>query len=306
MFSCYCNDYLCFTNNLNPIIMKKLLFFSICLSGVLGAQVYDNPTSYNIPDDSVVGVKSDIPLSIVKTISDHTKVTIQMDLSHTWCGDVTVGLVVPGGPEIGAIALIKRLGGTATTGVGSSVNFGAGNVLAFNSAATDFVVPGAGGSASNVPAGTYLPTVSPILTPADYTVANLATMFTNLAVNGTWSLKVLDSSAGDTGKLNNWQIVFGAGTFLGVNTAMISNPGLSVLENPFKETLKLKINNAARDVKFDIYSIDGKKVYSYQQAISKSTTGDLQIPTDNWSAGIYILTPVVNGEKLMSVKLIKK
>ena len=100
---------------------------------------------------------------MVKTISDPSKVTIKMDLTHTWCGDVTVGLVVPGGATSGAIALIKRLGSTTTTGIGSSVNFAAGNILAFNSAATAYVVPGTRGTNSSVPAGTYLPTVIPLM-----------------------------------------------------------------------------------------------------------------------------------------------
>jgi len=285
--------------------MKKLLFFSICLSGLVGAQTFSNPASFPIPDNNAVGGQSDIPVALAKTISDPSKVTVNVDLTHTWCGDVTVGLVVPGGSGTGAIALIKRLGSTTPTGVGSSANFGAGNVLSFNSTATVNIVPPVG-SSLNVPAGVYLPTVSATLNPPDYTLADLSAMFTNLSVNGTWSLKFLDGAGGDTGSLNNWQIVFDAGAFLGVNTQSVSNPGLSVMQNPFRETLNLKVNSAAKDVKFDIYSMDGKKVYSYNQSNAKNTNGDLQIPTANWATGTYILAPVVNGEKLMSIKLMKK
>ena len=286
--------------------MNKKLFFSILLSGVLGAQTFSNTTLTAIPDNSTAGVISTIPVNLVKTISDPSKVTIKMDLTHTWCGDVTVGLVVPGGATSGAIALIKRLGSTTTTGAGSSVNFAAGNILAFNSAATAYVVPGTGGTNSSVPAGTYLPTVSSTLAPTDYTVANLTTLFTNLSVSGNWSLKLFDAAVGDTGSLNNWQVVFDEGTFLGVNTSIVSTPALSVLGNPFKETLNLKLNTSAKDVRFDIYSMEGKKVYSYQQSASKNASGDLKIPTESWSSGVYILSSVVNGEKMMTIKLIKK
>ena len=286
--------------------MKKLLFVSICLSGLIGAQTFSNMTAVPITDNNEVGVKSDIPVNLVKIISDPSKVTVNIVLTHTWCGDVTVGLVVPGGPTTGAIALMKRLGSTSPTSIGSSVNFGAGIVLAFNSAATATVVPGTGGTNSFVPGGTYLPTQGQALEPTAYSVANLGTMFTNLPVNGTWSLKALDGSSGDTGSINNWQIVFDAGAFLGVNTAIISTPAITVLGNPFKETLNLKVNNVAKDMNFDIYSMDGKKVYTYQQNSSKNTNGDLQIPTANWSKGMYILRSTLNGEKLMSIKLIKK
>ena len=285
--------------------MKKLLFLSICLSGLLGAQTFSNVNPFPIPDNNVVGGQSDIPVALAKTISDPSKVTVNLDLTHTWSGDVTVGLVVPGGPVTGAIALLKRIGSTTPTGVGSSANFGAGNVLSFNSAATGTIVPPVGTNLL-IPTGIYLPTVSATLNPTAYTVADLSATFTNLAVNGTWSLVFLDSAAGDTGTLNNWQIVFDAGTFLGVDTTITSTPGLTVMGNPFKETLNLRVNTAAKDVKFDIYSMDGKKVYSYDQSTSKTTSGDLQIATGNWSSGMYILRPTVNGEKLLSIKLLKK
>ncbi len=284
--------------------MKKLLFFSICLSGLLGAQTYTNATPYPIPDNNTVGGQSDISVPLTQTISDPSKVTVNLDLTHTWCGDVTVALVVPGSSGIGANALIKRIGSTTPTGVGSSANFGAGNILSFNSTAAGTIIPPVGTSL-NVPAGIYLPTASATLIPTAYTVADLSTMFTNLPVNGTWSVKFFDNAAGDTGSLNNWQIVFDAGTFLGVDTQSVSNPGLTVMQNPFRETLNLKVNSLAKEVKFDIYSMDGKKVYSYNQSNTKNTAGDLQIPTANWAAGTYLLAPVVNGEKLMTIKLMK-
>ncbi|MCD9853222.1 proprotein convertase P-domain-containing protein [Epilithonimonas sp. JDS] len=287
--------------------MNKKLLFAILLSGTLGAQTFSNNTLTAIPDNSTTGVTSTIPVSLVKTISDPSKVTVKLDLTHTWAGDLTIALVPPSGPETGAIALLKRLNNAAASGtVGSSANFLAGNVIAFNSAASSKLVALATWTSStNIPAGTYLPTTGVNTTPTDYTEANLATMFTGLAVSGDWKLKLFDSVTGDTGSVNNWQIVFDPGTFLGVNTSIVSTPGLSVLGNPFKETLNLKVNTSAKDVKFDIYSMDGKKVYSYQPS-AKNTSGDLKIPTENWTSGIYILAPTVNGEKMMTIKLIKK
>lgn len=283
--------------------MKTNLFFAMLLGSLLGAQTFSNVALTAIPDNSTVGSQSDIAVALVQTIADASKVTVNVDLTHTWCGDITVALVVPGSTGIGANALIKRLGSTTATGVGSSTNFLAGNVLSFNSLATSLIEPPVGTNLS-VPAGTYLPTASATLIPTDYTVANLNTLFNNLAVNGTWSLKLFDNAAGDTGSLNNWQIVFNTGAFLGVDTQSISNPGLSVMQNPFQETLNLQVNTTVKDLKFDIYSMDGKKVYSYKQL--STINGELKVPTANWSPGIYILKPMVNGQSLMSIKLIKK
>lgn len=285
--------------------MKTKLLFSVLLAGSLTAQTYTNTTLVPIPDNTPAGTTSVIPVSLVKTINDPSKVTINMDLTHTWSGDITVALRVPGGSTTGAIALIKRLGSTAGSTAGSNANFGAGNVLGFNSAATATINTVGIASTSNIPSGVYLPSAGTNATPTDYTVANLSTLLNGVAVSGNWTLFVSDSVADDLGSLNNWQIVFDAGTFLGVNTSIVNTPALSVMGNPFKETLNLKINTAAKDVKFDIYSMDGKKVYSNTQS-AIAADGALKISTDSWAPGLYILSPVLNGEKLMNIKLIKK
>lgn len=280
--------------------MKNLLFFSICLAGLLGAQTYSNPFVYPIPDNNFTGIKSDIPVVLQKTISNAAKVTVNIDLSHSWCGDIVASLFLPTSSPFATNFLINRLGKTAALPGGSSANFLAGNVLSFNAAFTTPIVP-PNGTSLNIPAGNYKPTAS-----EDGFVADLATLFNNAPVYGMWSLQLFDREYGDTGSLNNWNIVFDAGAFLGVDTQMISNPGLSVMQNPFRETLHLKVNSTAKDVNFEIYALDGKKVYSYKQSNRKNTGGDLQIPAANWAPGKYILTPVVNGEKLISIPLLKK
>lgn len=285
--------------------MKTKLFFSVLLAGSLSAQTYSSNTVVSIPDNNVAGTTSTIPVSLVKTINDPSKVSINFDITHTWSGDLTIALVVPGSSGVGSNALLKRVGSVTATGVGSGANFVAGNIISFNSAAAGPINTTGLVSASNIPAGVYLPTASATLIPEDYTVADLSAMFNNLAVAGDWTVKLFDNATGDIGSVNNWQVVFDAGTFLGVDTSIINNPALSVMGNPFKESLNLKINTAAKDVKFDIYSMDGKKVYS-QSKIAADANGQLKIATDSWPAGMYILSPVLNGEKLMNIKLIKK
>ena len=239
--------------------MKTKLLFSIILAGSLTAQTYRNNTVTPIPDNNVAGTTSIIPVSLVQTISDPSKVSIKLALTHTWGGDVTAALVVPGGASTGSIALIKRLGSTTAAGVGTGADFAAANVLSFNSAAAGPINTTGLTGASVIPAGVYLPSGSAISNPTDYSPANLSTLLNGAAVNGDWTLKLFDGAVDDTGSLNNWQVVFDAGTFLGIDTAIINNPGLSVMGNPFKETLNLKINTAAKDLKFDIHSMDGRK-----------------------------------------------
>lgn len=286
--------------------MKTKLLFSIMLAGSLSAQTFSNNTVTPIPDnDNATGTTSIIPVSLVQTISDPSKVSIKLALTHTWGGDVTAALVVPGGASTGSIALLKRIGSTTATGVGTGADFAPANILTFNSAASGTIVTAGLTGASVVPAGVYLPSGLAVSNPTAYSPANLATLLNGIAVAGDWTLKLFDGAADDTGSLNNWQVVFDPGTFLGIDTSIINNPGLSVLGNPFKETLNLKINTAAKDLKFDIYSMDGRKVYTYNKATT-SMNGEIKIPTDSWASGLYILSPTLNGEKLMNIKLIKK
>jgi subtilisin-like proprotein convertase family protein len=285
-------------------MMKTLIFFSILLSAFFHAQSYSNNTVYIIPENNTGGIRSDIFVPLNTTILDPTKVTIEVDVSHSWGGDLTLALVLPGRNGFGAISLIRRIGTTISSGSGTSAKFVAGNILSFNAAATNQIVPPPVPN-STIPTGLYRPTAGFSQIPQGYSVANLTTLLTNVQVNGTWSLKGLDSTSGDTGSINNWRIIFDSGA-LGVNYSVISTPGLTVMGNPFKETLNLKVNTVAKEVKFDIYSVDGKKVYSHQNSMSKNTSGDLKIATENWATGIYILTPIINGKQMMSIKLLKK
>ena len=57
-----------------------------------------------------------------------------------------------------------------------------------------------------------------------------------------------------------------------------------------------------KQIKIMIASYVGENAEFERQMLS----GDLNIPTEGWSSGVYILSSVVNGEKMMTIKLIKK
>ena len=59
-----------------------------------GAASYSNNGSYNIPDNSAVGVSS--PINVART-GDSGTVTVSVDISHTYIGDLEVRLVSPSG-----------------------------------------------------------------------------------------------------------------------------------------------------------------------------------------------------------------
>lgn len=153
-------------------------------------------------------VVSEIMISNNGIIIDPSKVTIDLGLSHTWCGDLVVELIAPSGDSC---TLIKRLGSSSNEdSCASGANFISTNILSFNSLnpdpinvlnyTTDDEVP-AGNYMPSSGAGTFLPSVK--MTP-------LKGFLMNKSINGTWKLRVADYGGGDSGSIQNWKIRFEA------------------------------------------------------------------------------------------------
>jgi subtilisin-like proprotein convertase family protein len=118
-----------------------------------------------------------------------TSFSIEIDLAHTWAGDLVVTL----SNGITTITIFDRFGVPAST-FGSGANFVAGGGYIFEDGGADLeaaiypIVP------TNVPTGTYAPATS------------LLGAFGGTALAGTWTLSVEDFASGDTGALNSWTI----------------------------------------------------------------------------------------------------
>jgi len=285
----------------------KLLLSALFFSALMQAQTYTNGTATPIPDavagaggacgSNVVSptpVSSTINVPLTATITDPTTLTINLDLVHTWIGDVVVELETPAGTTCG---LIKRLGSTALdTSCGDASTFTAGNVLSFNSAnATPIsVVP------ATIPAGSYAPSGGLAATPATVTLCNLATFLNGVAINGDWKLNLSDYGAGDTGSLNTWSIVY---TGLGGEEFVFTN-AVSVLGNPFENELIVKVNNLSTSTAvMNLYAMDGKlvnttNVYNFAESTS--------IETSRLTQGVYLLVAEIDGVTQKAIRVIKK
>lgn len=284
----------------------KLLLSALFVSALMQAQTYTNATSTPIPDGVGCGATatrtegaSVINVPLTGTITNPANVTINLDLTHTWLGDVIVRLEVPGGSSC---ALIKRMGAGTDAAVGDSSDFAAGNVLSFNSANTtliDVTTPGAGVA---IPAGSYAPTAgtSATLSPTTLALCNLNTFLNGVALNGDWSLNVSDNCADDTGTLNTWSLVF---TGLGGEEFVFTN-AISVLGNPFENELVVKINNlSTTSAIVNLYSMDGKLV-------NKTTLTNFEesssIDTSKLMQGVYLLVAEIDGVAQKGIRVIKK
>jgi subtilisin-like proprotein convertase family protein/F0F1-type ATP synthase assembly protein I len=135
-----------------------------------------NNTVYSIPDNNTTGVSSPVTVSGISpaTISASTFVSVKVNITHTYDGDLILYLISPSGNQI---RLSNQRGGAGDNFVNTF----------FSPAAT---TPIAQGTAPFT--GTFLPDESFSLLTAN--------------VNGTWNLRVADVASVDVGTINNWTL----------------------------------------------------------------------------------------------------
>lgn len=183
---------------------KFLLSLSLALSAVVAdAQTYSSTGPVAIPDgtgtcgaEGTPGVSS-ISVPLTGTIGTPSDVTINLNLTHAFVGDIRVELVAP---DASVCILMNHIGATACVGAGITATNA--NTLSFNSTFTTPVPT----TIDPVPGGSYAPTASAAF-PA---VGNLSTFLTGKSVNGTWSMRAVDNFGSLTGTISSWNISFGA------------------------------------------------------------------------------------------------
>ena len=137
---------------------------------------FTNSNVYNIPDNNAAGVASPLTVSGINpaALAASTIVSVQVNITHTYTGDLVVALIAPSGNTIN---LSNRRGAG-----GDNFN----NTIFSMSAATAIA---AGSPPFN---GSYIPDGA----------------FSSLTgnVNGTWQLKVTDLAGVDIGTINTWTL----------------------------------------------------------------------------------------------------
>ena len=127
-----------------------------------------------------------------------TDVSVNVTLTHTWCGDVDMVLAAPGGSP--NLVTVGHIGVIAAGSFGSSSDY---------SGLYNFTDSAAGANiwtaavATPIPAGNYRTTVRGMVgTTNPPTVTSLNSTFGGLTTplaNGTWTLTIRDGASGDTG-----------------------------------------------------------------------------------------------------------
>ncbi len=161
-----------------------------------------------IPDDNPTGVT--INFEVTGQTLAVQDVTINLDITHTFLGDLTATLFSPG--DLASLKLFGRVGSTRTSGFGDSSNL-AGVYTFTDFGANDlWAVAATGTDATNIATGMYRTTTGGTGTVALAQRTNVGgcSSYLQLAfgglqgsqLNGTWRLVITDAVASDVGTVN--------------------------------------------------------------------------------------------------------
>jgi subtilisin-like proprotein convertase family protein len=162
--------------------MRLSLSFSLLLLSLqLNAQTFTG-TGGLIPDNAATSIDFSLPvsgLSPATLSSSFGLVSVCINITHSYVGDLEISLVSPGGTSV---ILASGVGG-------SGANFT--NTCFSQTAPTNIATGSAPFTGSWIPMG------------------NLGYFNNGQAGNGTWKLHIFDNATPDQGTLLNWSITFG-------------------------------------------------------------------------------------------------
>ena len=207
--------------------------------------LFANSTRYSIPDNGCAsnsGASSPIAVSGLAASVPTSKISVRLNITHTFDGDLSVFLFSPAGNVL-PLSLNNGSAGDHYTGT------------IFTDDAPDFITAGAAPFPGRYrPFGTLTATCA--ITP---TVANFTAMGSggNINPNGTWTLKVFDNAASDTGSIQSWQITFDGQNGFGTTGATgpvpyFSNGSLALSSITNSPAGNVGIGTASPQAKLDV------------------------------------------------------
>lgn len=272
-----------FVNNLNQ---SAVYFWRVLPSNICGEAVTNNPFSFktgiqncnniftaSVFDDAGIGTTAGSQGAVPVVVTGEMMVgnlTVNLNISHSYLGDITVYLEGPS--EIGApvIRLFEEPCG------------GDEDIIAtVSDAGINFVC-------SNNPgiSGTVLP-------------VDALSNFNNLPADGLWTLYVLDNYDNDGGQINSFSLNFCnvQPAVLDVKEQQFSN--IAVYPNPTKGTINIQFSEIyPGETTLNLYDIQGRRI------LSKSTQSLNEILNiDNLSEGVYMLS-IENGNNKTVKKIV--
>lgn len=234
------------------------------------------PTACGSPGTPIT---SSITVADGGTISD---LDVRLEVAHTWVGDLVITL------DNGSttIDLIREPGDLDdSTGCGDSSD-------GFNMIVDDEGTDGSTEDAPATPGGTE----PAYTTGGRYTPNGSLSDFDGQTIAGTWTLTVIDTGAGDTGDLLEWELLFN-GAFPTANEngpegGIPDGYALSdVYPNPFRSEASFSLTVArAQEVTVGLYNLLGQRVATiYEGTLAAGQDQQLTVESGGLASGLYLI-----------------
>ncbi len=156
-----------------------------------------------IPDDTYNGTLGSMAVDrlLIQQEGIIKDINVQIGMSHTWAGDLTIKLVGPGGQ---VVTLVSRPGfaepaddGTGCCGTSNDLIFA--NRITYDDESTGGPSENMGNFGNPIPAMSFQPSHGAAAP------GNLST-YDGLNMAGLWELRIGDSAGGDLGVLDYWHL----------------------------------------------------------------------------------------------------
>lgn len=222
-----------------------------------------------IPTTANATVNSTLSVTNTDVISD---ANVTLNIAHTWVNDLTITLISPAGTEVQLVAQPC-----------TSDDFQ--NITATFDDSGIPVVCGANPAIS----GTVIP-------------AQALSAFNGETMNGTWTLRVLDSFNQDGGSINGWSLNLCSNTAVPLATTENSLQNFALYPNPNNGSFTVSFNsNSTNKISVDVFDIRGRNVFSNEYQNNGIFNENIQMSTIQ--SGIY-LVKVQDGEQQLTKKIV--
>ena len=224
-----------------------------------------------IPTTANVTVNSTLNVASTNTISD---VNVTVNISHTWVNDMTITLISPTGTQVQLVA--------QPCVSDSLLNINA----TFDDSGTALVCQ------TN-------PAISGTIQPFQSLSA-----FNGQNMNGTWTLRVLDSFNQDGGTINSWSLRLCSTTAVPLSVEENSIKDFSLYPNPNNGDFNVQFNSTSNEpIELAVFDIRGRQIY--QNVYTNNGFINENIQLNNLQSGVYLIK-VKDGKNELTKKFIKQ
>jgi subtilisin-like proprotein convertase family protein len=224
-----------------------------------------------IPTTANVTVNSTLSVASTNTISD---VNVTMNVSHTWVNDMTITLISPTGTQVQLVAQPCT----------------SDSLLNINATFDDSGAP-------------LTCQVNPAISGTVQPLQSLAA-FNGQNMNGTWTLRILDSFNQDGGTINSWSLRLCSTTAVPLSVEESSISAFSLYPNPNNGDFNIQFNSTSNEpIELAIFDIRGRQIYQNVYTNNGFFNENLQLA--NLQSGVY-LVKVKDGKNELTKKFIKQ